>query len=192
MSWYFQRTSAVVWLGLGLLAGLLVASFWPSVPLHAVSTDKIDSFSMATGPVEDYEAVYFLDHLTGDLHAFVVGRTAVRSATGFGVIEHCYRNVLQDFKTEEDKSPKFLMATGHCDLVRGGVNAPSLPSRSILYIADVRSGAAAAYAVPYNTTQHLSGRFIETEFVPITKFPIRKVAAVGHKKGKAAAKDDSE
>ena len=75
MSWNFRKTSALVWLGLGLLAGLLVAGFWPSVPLHAVATDKIDTFSMATGPVEsEYEAVYFLDHLTGDLHAYVIGR----------------------------------------------------------------------------------------------------------------------
>ena len=79
MSWNFRKTSALVWLGLGLLAGLLVAGFWPSVPLHAVATDKIETFSMATGPVEpEYEAVYFLDHLTGDLHAYVIGRSAVQ------------------------------------------------------------------------------------------------------------------
>jgi hypothetical protein len=163
--------------GLGLLAGLLVAGYWPSVPLHAVASDRVDNFSMATGLVgDDYEAVYFLDHLTGDLHAFVVGRIAVRAATGFGVIEHCYRNVLQDFKVEEDKTPKFLMVTGLCDLARGGVNA-SMPSKSLLYVADVRSGTAAAYGIPCNPNQHNQGQFIETNFLPIAKFPIRKVTA---------------
>ena len=89
-----------------------MAGFWPSVPLHAVATDKIETFSMATGPVEsDYEAVYFLDHLTGDLHAYVVGRMG----NGFGVLRHsllatCFR----DFKTEGDKTPKLRMATGVC------------------------------------------------------------------------------
>ncbi len=154
--WNFRKTSALVWLGLGLLAGLLVAGFWPSVPLHAVATDKIETFSMATGPVEaEYEAVYFLDHLTGDLHAYVVGRLANGS---FGVLQHCYRNVLEDFKTEGDKTPKFLMATGVCDLNRGGRGGAIMPSRSVLYIADVASGMAGAYAVPFNATAHNAGR----------------------------------
>ena len=119
MSWNFRKTSALVWLGLGLLAGLMVAGFWPSVPLHAVATDKNDSFSMATGPVEtDYEAVYFLDHLTGDLHAYVIGRSA---NGGFGVIQHCFRNVIAGFQDRRrQKTPKFLMATGVSDLTRSG------------------------------------------------------------------------
>ena len=70
----------------------------------------------------DYEAVYFLDHLTGDLRAFVVGRLA---NGGFGVLQYCYRNVLQDFKTEGEKTPKFIMATGICDLNRAVVAGTS-------------------------------------------------------------------
>jgi len=57
MSWNFRKASALVWLGVGLLGGLLVAGFWPSVPLHAVATDKIDTFSMATGHVDDLVAL---------------------------------------------------------------------------------------------------------------------------------------
>jgi hypothetical protein len=172
-----------VWLGLGLLAGLLLAGFWPNVPLHATATDKNDSFSMATGSVEsEYEAVYFLDNLTGDLHAFVIGHLANGN---FGVLQHCYRKVLDDFKTDGDKSPKFLMTTGVCDLNRTGRAASVLPSRSVLYIADVASGMAVAYAVPFNSTQHLSGRpVLDAEFIPICNFPIRKVVSSGSKKGK--------
>src|SRR5580658_6675774 len=141
MSWNLRKTSAFVWLGLGLLAGLLVSGFWPSVPLHATSTDKIETFSMATGPVEaEYEAVYFLDHLTGDLHAFVVGRTR----TGFGVLQHSYRKILDDFKTDDEKTPKFIMATGMADLTRGG-RGQVMPSRSVLYVADVTSGLCGVY-----------------------------------------------
>ena len=80
-----------------------MAGFWPSVPLHAVATDKIETFSMATGHVEvDYEAVYFLDHLTGDLRAFVVGRLA---NGGFGVLQYSDRSILQDFKIAGEKIP---------------------------------------------------------------------------------------
>ncbi len=58
MSCRFHWTSAVLFVGLGLLAGLLVAGYWPSVPLHAVASDRVDNFSMATGLVgDDYEAV---------------------------------------------------------------------------------------------------------------------------------------
>jgi hypothetical protein len=183
MLWNLRKISPLLWLGLGLLAGLLVAGFWPSEPLHAVATDKIESFSMATGPVEpEYEAVYFLDHLTGDLHAYVVGRLA---NGGIGVIEHCYRNVLQDFKTDEDKTPKFIMATGICDLNRTGRAASVLPSRAVLYIADVASGMAGAYAVPFNSTQHLSGRpVLDAQVTLLCGIPIRKVLATGGKKGK--------
>ena len=182
MSWNFRKTSAFVWLGLGLLAGLLVAGFWPSVPLHAMATDKIDTFSMATGPVEaDYEAVYFLDHLTGDLHAYVIGRLA---HGGFGVLQHCYRNVLEDFKTEGEKTPKFLMATGLCDLTRGVGRGSVQPSRSVLYVADVASGMADVYALPYNTTLHNSGRFAQVAFVPDLQLPHPQGPGTG-KKGKS-------
>jgi hypothetical protein len=184
VAWNLRKTSALVWLGLGLLAGLLVAGFWPSVPLHAVATDKIEAFSMATGSVEaDYEAVYFLDHLTGDLHAYVVGRMANGN---FGVIQHCYRKVLDDFKSEGDKTPKFIMTTGYCDLNRMGRGGNVMPSRSLLFIADVASGMAGAYAVPFNAAQHNTGRYVETPMALICGFPIRKVLATNTKKGKSS------
>lgn len=188
MSWNLRKTSAVVWLGLGLLAGLLVAGFWPSVPLHATATDKIEGFSMATGAVEgDYEAVYCLDHLTGDLRAFVIGRTTT-SPTGFDVIQFCARNILQDFKGDEEKTPKFIMTTGHCDLNRTGRAGNILPSKAVLYVADVASGVANVYAVPFNANQHLSGQYAETQLGRLCFFPIRKVMGTPrpNKRGKAA------
>ncbi len=184
MSSSLRKTSGLVWLGLGVVAGLLLAGYWPSVPLHATATDKIDSFSIATGSVEpEYEAVYFLDHLTGDLHAYVMGRTANGN---FGVLQHCFRNVLQDFKTEDDKTPKFIMATGICDLNRMGRAGNVGPSRSVLYIADVASGMAGAYGVPFNSTQHNAGRSFEAPITLVCGFPIRKVLAPSGKKGKAS------
>ena len=186
MSWSLRNTSALLWLGLGLLAGLMVAGFWPSVPLHAVSTDKIDTFSMATGHVEDYEAVYFLDHLTGDLRAYVVGR----NRAGFGILQFSYRNVLQDFKGDGDKAHKFLMVTGTADLNRGGRAANALPSRSVLYVADVSSGMAGVYAIPFSPQMHTAGQYNETPLALICGISFRK-APPASKKGKAAATDDN-
>ena len=188
MAWNFRKASALACLGLGLVAGLVVAGLCPSVPLHAVATDKIDTFSMATGAVEgDYEAVYFLDHLSGDLHAYVIGRMA---RGGFGVLQHGFRNVIEeDFKTDGDKTPKFLMLTGISDLNRRGTGGNALPSRAVVYVADVTSGAAVAYALPFNTTQHNAGMFVETPLVPICKFPIRKVAPKAGRRHAAATSE---
>ena len=145
MSWQIAKTNAAAWLGLGLLAGLVLAGFWPSVPLHATATDKLDTFSMATGHVEDLvEAVYFLDHLTGELHAYVLGPTG----RGFGIQCHYFRNVSKDFDAGE--KAKYLMATGMDDLARGGRANAIQPSRSVVYVAEVTTGTAIGYYLPYN------------------------------------------
>ena len=47
------------------------------------------------------------------------------------------------------------------------------------------SGMASAYAVPFNTTQHTTGRYVEMPLAPICNFPIRKVMATAGKKGKS-------
>ena len=58
---------------IGLLAGLMIAGLWPDTPLHAVATDRSESFALATGFVDqDAEAVFYLDSLTGTLRAAVL------------------------------------------------------------------------------------------------------------------------
>ena len=182
MSWNFRKTSALVWLGLGLLAGLLVAGFWPSVPLHALATDKIETFSMATGSVEpDYEAVYFLDHLTGDLHAYVIGRMA---NGGYGVLQHCYRNVLQDFKTEGDKTPKFIMATGDCDLNRRGRGRTHAEQGRALYCRrGQRHGRRLCRALQFDAAQRRPLR--RDPLGPDLRLPHPQDPRTASKKGKA-------
>jgi hypothetical protein len=62
----------LVWLGMGLVGGLILCGVWPQTPLHAVATDRSETFAVATGFVDEgIEAVYFLDFLTGDLSAVV-------------------------------------------------------------------------------------------------------------------------
>jgi hypothetical protein len=190
MSWNFPKTHVAVWLGLGLLAGLMVAGFWPSVPLHAVATDKVDTFSMATGPCDaDVEAVYFLDHLTGELHAYVLGRTA---NGGAGVLCHYYRSVADDFKANGEKA-KYLMVTGMDDLARMGRAGAMQPSRAVVYVAELSSGSAIAYYMPYNATAHRSGQFTQGQLMPVCPaFLIRKPLGETTKptgRGKAAREE---
>ena len=67
MRYQKSRWPIAVMFGFDPSVGLVLTGFLPDTPLHAVSTDRTDTFAMATGPVDsEVEAVYFLDFLTGD------------------------------------------------------------------------------------------------------------------------------
>ena len=171
MSRKWSNAQAAVWLGLGLLAGLIVAGFWPSVPMHATATDKVDTFSMATGFAgDDVEAVYFLDHLTGDLYAYIVGRAANGAV---GPVARYYRNIADDFKAGE--KARYLMATGIANLVRGGRANFVQPGKAVLYIAELSSGTAVGYGLPFNAPAYRAGQVLPPgELTPVCQFAIRK------------------
>ncbi len=150
----------LVWVAVGLLVGLVLGGAWPQTPLHAVATDRADTFAIATGAVdEDMEAIFFLDFLTGQLRAAVLG---YQSGQFMAFYEH---NVLDDLAVEPDRTPRFLMVTGHANLQRGA--ARLRPSRSVLYIAEVNSGRVAAYAIPWDPTAHRAGQTFRGGFIPL-------------------------
>jgi hypothetical protein len=67
------------------------------------------------------------------------------------------------------------MATGLDDLARGGRAAPVQPSRSVVYVAEVTTGYAIAYYMPYNVTAHRAGQLTQGMLLPVCPaFPIRK------------------
>ena len=39
-------------MGIGLVGGLILSGLWPHTPLYAVATDRVDTFAMATGPLD--------------------------------------------------------------------------------------------------------------------------------------------
>ena len=160
-----------VWLAAGLIVGLAVGGLWPHTPLHAVATDRAETFAIATGAVDDEtEAIYFLDFLTGQLRAAVLGYQTGRFMAFY---EH---NVLEDLAVEPGRRPQFLMVTGLVDLQRGV--ARMRPSRSVVYVAEVNSGRIAAYAIPWSPSAHRAGQTFSGGFIPLdaTQFrtaPIR-------------------
>jgi hypothetical protein len=189
MSSKFSNTSAAICLALGLVAGIVLAGFWPSMPLHAVATDKVDTFSMATGPCgDDVEAVYFFDHLTGDLYAYIVGR-AVNG--GIGPMGRYYHNVSDDFKANGEKA-KYLMVTGLANLVRGGRTGTIQPAHAVVYIAELSTGTAVAYGMPYNAQAYRAGTpQPPAELTAVCQFEIRKpIGATKPTSGKKKGKDD--
>jgi hypothetical protein len=142
----------LVAVGIGMVGGLILSGLWPNTPLYAVATDRVETFAIATGPVDsEVEAVYFLDLLTGDLTALVLGKQPGAWSGQFKV------NVPADLTIDPQRA-KYLMVTGMVALRRsGGTRTP--PSSAMCYVADVTSGKVAAYAIPWSASLYAAGQF---------------------------------
>ncbi|WP_425397348.1 hypothetical protein [Aeoliella sp.] len=146
----------VMGLALGLVVGLNVQGLWPNAPLHASATQGYESFSIATGMVDNaVEGLYFLDYLTGDLVGAVIN-----PKTGKFNARFTY-NISQDFPSA-GRNAKYLMVTGLANMPRG--RAGFQPASSIVYVADAQSGQIAAYVMPWNSSMQAAGKSQEGVF----------------------------
>lgn len=174
-------------LAVGIVLGLAMASFWPSTPLHALSTDRAESIVITTGPIDDgIEALFYLDSLTGTLRGAVPSRRGAWQA-------YWERNVNVDLanyiKTSNaaiqaaghkkggarpeiqlPQSPKYMMTTGLVD-VYGTVNARLRPGRSVLYVAEANTGVVMAYMIPWSASLHSSGQAYNGVLEPFAVAP---------------------
>jgi hypothetical protein len=147
-------------IGLGVITGLLIGGAWTQTPLHATATDRVDTFAMASGQVdEDIEAVYFLDFLTGDLNAVAIGKQSGHFTGYFKA------NVAADMGIDNAKNPRYMMITGTVDLRRAGTRMQY--SRALVYVAEVTSGKVAAYAIPWSSGLQQGGQGGVQPLVPI-------------------------
>lgn len=183
-----RRLKAVMLVGAGLAIGLLVgvgmmfgALFvvvahlgdradrdssrpfisFPETGLHAVATDAGDTFSIATGPIDDeVEGLFTLDFLTGILQCLVINPRSAEWST------FTY-NVLGDLGVKPGgKASQLLMVTGSWSTrVLGG--GAARPADSVVYVADVTSGNIGVYAVPWNRSIPATGRVQGGELVRI-------------------------
>lgn len=145
-----QGTMLAVGLVMGLVIGLNIQGLWPNVPLHASATEGYESFSIATGLVDNgVEGLYFLDYLTGDLRGAVVDPKSGKFNAFFST------KITGDFGTQA-RNAKYLMVTGMADMPRG--RAGFQPAKSIVYIADATSGQVAAYIMPWNGSLAAAGK----------------------------------
>ena len=164
-----MRSKHWAWLLVGLAAGLVLGGLWPQTPLHAVATDRLETFAIATGPVdEEVEAIYFLDFLTGDLRAAVMGRNNKFQ----GAFQY---NVLADFKLDPAKNPKFMMVTG-MNQSRRGSGAVQL-GNSVIYVAEVTTGQCAAYGLPWIPGARANMAPVRNALVPLDMVKFRAVVA---------------
>jgi hypothetical protein len=158
-------------LTVGVTVGLLVAGFWPNTPLHAVASDRADSFIMATGWLDEgLEGVYVLDCLTGELRGAALSKQNAKFHAFFR------GNVANDLGVDAAKNPRYLMVTGAADLIRSG-GARIAPSKGILYVAEITTGKVAAYGIRWSAQAHTTGAPYSAPIQLLDMFPMRAPAA---------------
>lgn len=165
-----KQSRLFIAVGIGLLGGLILSGLWPNAPLYAVATDRIDSFAMATGPVDsELEALYLLDLLTGDLTALVLGKQPGIWSGQF------HANVAADLGIDPQRNAKYLMVTGMVPLRRGG-GSRQQPSSAMCYVAEITSGRVAAYTIPWSPSMYAAGQMQRTPLLRAGTTQFRQVA----------------
>lgn len=160
----YRTQNRAVWLTIGLVAGLAIATLWPHEPLSAGSSDRSEKFAIITAPVAvGAEAVFVLDFLTGRLTGASLNRT--RQGTAF--VQFYFRNLTDDFNLGGG-DPNFAITAGFAELQnRGGAQWGS----NAIYVAELNSGMVRAYAVPYRVTQVKQPA---VGLFPVDQFPFRE------------------
>lgn len=134
----------MVWLVLGVVAGLCIAYFWPHEPALAVTSDRNDKFAMVTSEVSfagSVEGVFVLDFLTGKLQGAVLNNK-------LGKFTHAYyRSLAADFGVDPSVEPKYAIVTGRAQLPSQG---RATMATGVVYVGELSSGKVVAYGFPYN------------------------------------------
>lgn len=130
----------LVWLGLGLIAGIGVAQFWTGKQADAgYAAAHGEQFSMCTAEtmVGQSDAIFILDQATGRL----IGATFDRTNGGFGATYG--RNLAADFKVTDKASYVMCPANIYPTLTGGGPQA-----LGGIFVAEQRTGICALYGFP--------------------------------------------
>lgn len=162
----------LVWLAAGLLLGGVLGGLWPVTPLHAVATDRVDNFAIATGHLdEDTEAIYFLDFVTGELKGTALSKVIRKFFAQFQA------NVIHDLGIDTSLNPQFMLVTGETIFRHNGGQIQ--PANSTVYVAELTSGKVAAYAAPWSHAYANSGIPINKPFVLLDVMQFRIPLAEG-------------
>ena len=102
------------------------------------------SLSMATGFVENgVEALFALDHLTGDLFGWVLDSRTGNVASTFRISAGRTLNVSGE--------PDYVLSTGLMDFV-GAAEGNLRPAQSVVFVGDGNTGKVVGFVLMYNRT----------------------------------------
>lgn len=133
----------LVWMGLGLIAGLCLAYVWPHEIAQAVATDRDDRFAICTVETQTSlgqpEAVFVLDFLTGRLTG------AMLNQQSYAFTNFWFRNVAADFqlKASAAAKAKYCIIPGNAYLTSAG---GATTSTGVIYVGELTSGKVVAYS----------------------------------------------
>ncbi len=154
-----------VWMVVGLVAGMGIATLWPHEEVQAVATDRDAQFAMTTcqvGVIDPIEAVFVLDFLTGSLKGAVLNRTNASFTNFF------FRDLPQDFGIDPKKEAHYCMVTGLAQLANVGANPPAT---SVIYVGELTTGKIICYGFSFSeSARPLAPRTL----VPVARFPFRE------------------
>ena len=127
--------------GIGLVGGLILSGLWPNTPLYAVATDRVETFAMATGPVDTESRP----------STSSISSPAISRPWCWGNSRHVDRLLprqrLRRSGHRPAEEPQVSDGHGLVALRRGG-GSRQQPSSAMCYVAEVTSGKVAAYAIP--------------------------------------------
>lgn len=182
--WLGSRYTHLLWIALGLLVGIPLGMMLLGVPLqaplHAMATDRFDTFAVCTGAVDDnVEAIYFLDFLTGKLRAAVISSSPQGKGNASGNFAAFFeRDVLTDMGVDPSKNPRFMMVTGMAR-IKAQAGGSARPSSALVYVAEITSGLVIAYAIPWQQGVTASGyKATLGTLVPMARTPFRDATQV--------------
>ena len=158
----------LVWMGLGLMAGLCLAYVWPHEMVHAVAADRDERFAMCTVDVGfgNSEAIFVLDFLTGKLQGAMLNQQTA-TFTNFWA-----RSIAADFQAQADAAAKakYVFIPGTANLNnRGGATTAA----GVLYIGELTSGKVGCYRFPFKTSTKVLPVW---PLEPFAYFPFREEA----------------
>ncbi len=158
----------LVWMGLGLVAGLCLAYFWPHETVQATATDRDDKFAVCTVETQasfgQPEAVFVLDFLTGRLTG------ALLNQQSFAFTNFWFRNVAADFqlKASAAAKAKYCIIPGNAYLTSAG---GATMATGVVYVGEMTSGKVIAYSFAVrNSKTPLPVAPLE----PVAFFPFRE------------------
>ena len=141
-----------------------------SLPAVLESAAGGQQMSLATGRIEDgIEALFGLDHLTGDLFCWILSPTTGAVASTFRV------NVTGALSVDGDAD--YVLTTGLMDF-RIARSGGQRVSHSVVYVSDGNSGRVVGYSLVYDSSALSRGITAAGELTQITRMITRQPGTV--------------